>query len=171
MAQDGVGGLHAAEEVHHAFFELSFEPGDVARCVDFRERHAEFFAQPPEPREEDAAGEEVVLPVGALEHYCDIILYHTRGGRHGVFGEGRGEGEDFVGEQVCHSVGGGAVEGGVALREIGAAIGGDKWDLTARWVDHELGLNKDRALTALPEAQWHRRTLRVRSYSICRHAL
>lgn len=34
VAQDGVLGLHAAEEVHHALFEFLLEAGDVAGGVD-----------------------------------------------------------------------------------------------------------------------------------------
>lgn len=62
------------------------------------------------------------MAVGALEHDGEIVLDHSACGGHGVFAEGRGEGEGFVGKEVGHSVWGGAVEGGVALGEIGAAV-------------------------------------------------
>lgn len=44
VAQDGVGGVEPAEEIHHAPFELCFELRHGAGGVDFGEGEAEFIA-------------------------------------------------------------------------------------------------------------------------------
>lgn len=128
VAEDGLGGLDPAEEVHHAFFQFGFEAGDGARGVDFGEGHAEFVGEAPEAGEEDGAGEEVVLGVRAFEHDGEVVLDEARAGGHGVFGEGAvRDVEGFVGGEVVDSGWGGAEEGGVALGEVGAAAGGGVW--------------------------------------------
>ena len=118
IAQDGLRGLDSSEEVHHAFFELGFETGDVAGGVNLRERHAEFVLQAPEASEEDGAREEIVLTVGTFEHDGQIVLNETAASGHRVFGERWLDGEGLVGEEVAYGGWGASIEAWVALREI-----------------------------------------------------
>ena len=122
VPQDRVGGLDAAEEVRHSLFEFCVELGHGARGVDFGEREAEFVFETPETREEDGAGEEVVLSVGLLVHEGQVVLDQARAGGHWVFEEGAlGGVEGFLGEEVGDARGGFLEERWVALGEVGAA--------------------------------------------------
>ena len=92
--------------------------------MDFREGHAEFFRQAPEAGQQDGASEEVILAVGFLDHERNVILDHAAGEGHGIFGQGpRGDVEGLVGEVVVHAGRRGGEERGIALREVGAAVG------------------------------------------------
>lgn len=86
--------------------------------MDFREGHPEFVFQPPETGQEDGACEQVVLPVRALEHDCDVVLEEETDCTHRVSGQGLDEWEGFVGVQVCEGVSSAPVEGWIALREV-----------------------------------------------------
>lgn len=113
--------LHAAEEIHHALLELVLEAGDVARGVNLTEGHAELVGEAPETREQDRAGEEVVLAIGLFEHDGEVVLDETGGDGHGVFFEGPlDDVEGFACGEVVDADGGLLEEGGVALREVGA---------------------------------------------------
>ena len=74
VSGDDFLGFEAAEEIHHAFLEFLAELRDVSARVDFAEGHAEFVFEAPEAGEEDRAGEEVVLAVGALDHDGEVVL-------------------------------------------------------------------------------------------------
>lgn len=87
--------------------------------MDLGERHAKFVAQAPETGEEDGAGEEVVLAVGALEHDGQIVLHQASAGGHWVLGEGAlYYVEGFARGEVVNSGGSGGIEGGIALGKV-----------------------------------------------------
>lgn len=101
VARDELLRLQPAEEVHHALFELLAELGHVARRVDLGQGHAYLVLEPPEPGEQDGAGEEVVLAVGALDHDGQVVLGESGAGLHRVFWQRPGRGVDvFVRPEV-----------------------------------------------------------------------
>ena len=124
VAQHGGFGFDPAEEVLHALFEARFESWDCAGSVDFGEGEAEFVFEAPEAREQDCAGEEVGVAVGALEHDGEVVLDQARGELHGAFGDAvdgevRGAGvEDFACEEVGEADGRAVEHGWVGLGEV-----------------------------------------------------
>lgn len=125
VSQHGVFGSDATEEVQHAFFQLRFEPGDVARSVDFRQRHTELVFEPPEACEQDGACQEVVLAVGLLEHDRQVVLDQAGAEGHGIFcgvvdGQVRWpDVESFAREEVVEADGGAGEHLRVAFGQVG----------------------------------------------------
>ncbi|EAU39235.1 conserved hypothetical protein [Aspergillus terreus NIH2624] len=152
VAEHGVLGPQAAEEVHHSFLQLLLVPWDVARGVDVGQAHAELVLEPPEARKEDCPGQQIVLAVGFLEHQREVVLHETRGRHHGVFGEGPlHDVEGFAGDEVVDSDGGSAEHAGVALGEVGGPGLRRGW-LVSRCLQCGRGCTR----TAPPGARWLR---------------
>lgn len=124
VAEDGVLGPQAAEEVHHPLFQFLLVLGHRARGVDLREGHAEFVLEAPEPRQEDRPREEVVLPVFLFDHEREVVLDEAGGRHHGVFRQGPlDDVEGLPREEVVDADVGLLEHGGVSLGEVRAATG------------------------------------------------
>jgi hypothetical protein len=113
--------LHAPEEIHHAFLQFRLEAGHIPTSVNLTKRHPPFIFKPPETRQQDRAGQEVILAIVLLEHDRQIILYHPPCHLHRVFDQGSFNNVELLPrEQVVHSDGSLDKERGVSLGEIGA---------------------------------------------------
>lgn len=119
VARDQLLGLEPPEEVHHALFQLLAELGDVPGRVDLRQRHADLVLEPPEARQQDRPGVQVVLPVRLLDHDGQVVLCQPRARLHGVFRERARLGvEVFAGPEVSDPLVAALVEGRVAVAEV-----------------------------------------------------
>lgn len=116
--------LDSSEKVHHSLLELRFEARHIAASVDFGEGHAEFIFQTPKARQQDRAGEKIILSVGLFKHNSKVVLDPSSSSSHGVFGKGPlHDIEGFTCDEIIHADGSLGVEGRVALRKVITAGG------------------------------------------------